>query len=63
MAVALHAAYPEGTPAPEVTGRWRAGDVRHVHASVDRIEQTLRFRPEVGFDAGMRAFATAELRG
>jgi dTDP-L-rhamnose 4-epimerase len=63
MARALHAAYAAGVPEPEVTGRWRAGDVRHVHASVDRIRDRLGFTPEIGFEDGMRAFATAPLRG
>jgi dTDP-L-rhamnose 4-epimerase len=62
MARALHAAYPAGTPDPQVTGRWRAGDVRHVHASTDRIRETLGFEPEIAFERGMRDFATAELR-
>jgi dTDP-L-rhamnose 4-epimerase len=62
MARALHAAYPEGTPEPKVTGGFRMGDVRHVHASVDRIRETLGFAAEVRFEDGMKEFATAELR-
>jgi dTDP-L-rhamnose 4-epimerase len=62
MARALHAAYPQGTPEPRVTGGFRMGDVRHVHASVDRIRETLGFHAEVAFADGMREFATAELR-
>ena len=49
-------------PAPEVTGEWRAGDVRHVFASPKRAATVLGFRAEEDFEAGMREFATAELR-
>jgi len=49
-------------PAPEVTGEWRAGDVRHVFASPRRAATVLGFRAQEDFDAGMREFASAELR-
>jgi dTDP-L-rhamnose 4-epimerase len=49
-------------PQPQVTGEWRAGDVRHVFASPKRAATVLGFRAEEDFDAGMREFATAELR-
>jgi dTDP-L-rhamnose 4-epimerase len=49
-------------PAPRVTGEWRAGDVRHVFASPKRAATVLGFRAEEDFEAGMREFATAELR-
>ena len=41
MARALHAATGGTAPAPQVTGAWRAGDVRHVFASTDRIAREL----------------------
>jgi dTDP-L-rhamnose 4-epimerase len=47
---------------PEVTGEWRAGDVRHVFASAARAREQLGFRARVDFEAGMREFATAPLR-
>ncbi|HET6551137.1 MAG TPA: NAD-dependent epimerase/dehydratase family protein [Solirubrobacter sp.] len=49
-------------PRPQVTGEWRAGDVRHVFASPDRAAQHLGFRAQEDFDAGMREFAEARLR-
>jgi dTDP-L-rhamnose 4-epimerase len=55
----------EGTGAglaPEVTGEYRAGDVRHIVASPDRAASELGFRAEVGPDVGLPAFATAPLR-
>ena len=55
----------EGTGArlaPEVTGEYRAGDVRHIVASPDRAARELGFRAEVGPDVGLPAFATAPLR-
>ncbi|XAS68159.1 NAD-dependent epimerase/dehydratase family protein [Micrococcaceae bacterium Sec5.7] len=50
-------------PAPVVTGEYRLGDVRHTTASSQRIKDELGWSPVVGFDDGMREFATAPLRG
>jgi len=50
-------------PAPVVTGEYRLGDVRHVTASSELIKAELGWAPEVGFEEGMREFATAPLRG
>jgi dTDP-L-rhamnose 4-epimerase len=61
MASALGRAIP-GSPEPVVTGEWRAGDVRHVFASAERAAGALGFAAREDFDAGMREFATAELR-
>jgi dTDP-L-rhamnose 4-epimerase len=60
MAAALAAATVG--PAPEITGEWRAGDVRHVFASPERAASVLGFRAGEDFEAGMREFAGAELR-
>ncbi len=49
-------------PAPVVTGGYRLGDVRHIVASPERARAELGFSAEVGFDEGMREFATAPLR-
>jgi dTDP-L-rhamnose 4-epimerase len=51
-----------GAPAPELTGRWRPGDVRHVFASAERAAQVLGFLAEEEFGAGMAEFAHAPLR-
>ncbi len=61
MAAALGEAIP-GAPEPVVTGEWRAGDVRHVFASPERAAAALGFAAQEDFAAGMREFATAELR-
>ncbi len=61
MAIALSAAC--SGPAPQVTGTWRAGDVRHVFASVERIRSGLGFAAREGFTEGMEEFAAAPLRG
>jgi dTDP-L-rhamnose 4-epimerase len=55
------AAGPEA-PAPRVTGEFRLGDVRHVFADTSRAEARLGFTASVGLEAGMREFATADLR-
>ncbi len=60
VADALSAA--AGGPAPVVTGEYRLGDVRHITASSARIAAELGWRAAVGFDEGMREFATAPLR-
>jgi dTDP-L-rhamnose 4-epimerase len=62
MARALTRAFG-GDREPFVTGEWRAGDVRHVFASADAAAAGLGFRAQEDFDAGMREFATAPLRG
>lgn len=61
VAGALSAA--AGGPPPVVTGGFRLGDVRHITASSARIAAELGWEPRHGFDAGMREFATAPLRG
>ncbi|MET8290349.1 NAD-dependent epimerase/dehydratase family protein [Streptomyces sp. NPDC048448] len=61
MARALAAAY--GGPEPVVTGEYRLGDVRHITADSSRLRADLGWKAEVGFEAGMREFATAKLRG
>ncbi|WP_442945760.1 NAD-dependent epimerase/dehydratase family protein [Nonomuraea sp. LPB2021202275-12-8] len=59
MAVALAARH--GGPEPVVTGEYRLGDVRHIVAAPHRAEAELGFRAQIGFDEGMREFATAPL--
>ncbi|OLB64823.1 MAG: NAD-dependent dehydratase, partial [Actinobacteria bacterium 13_2_20CM_2_72_6] len=61
MAEALSDAF--GGPAPEITGAFRAGDVRHVVASPERARRELDFAAAVPFAAGIAEFATAPLRG
>jgi dTDP-L-rhamnose 4-epimerase len=61
MAQALSRAFGDEHP-PQVTGEWRAGDVRHVFASADRAAAALGFRAAEDFEAGMREFASAPLR-
>jgi len=51
-----------GGPAPVVTAEFRPADVRHVTASSARAAKELGFTATVGFDDGMREFATADLR-
>jgi dTDP-L-rhamnose 4-epimerase len=60
MARALAEAF--GGPAPEITGAYRIGDVRHVVASPSRARTELGFQAQTRFEDGMRAFATAPLR-
>ncbi|WSQ12765.1 NAD-dependent epimerase/dehydratase family protein [Streptomyces sp. NBC_01231] len=61
MARALASAY--GGPEPVVTGEYRLGDVRHITADSSRLRAELGWKAEVGFEVGMREFASAGLRG
>ncbi len=49
-------------PAPQVTGAYRLGDVRHITASNERLRTELGWAPAEDFDAGMREFAAAPQR-
>jgi dTDP-L-rhamnose 4-epimerase len=51
-----------GGPAPQVTGRFRLGDVRHITASSDRIRSELSWAPEVSFADGVAQFAHDPVR-
>ena len=62
MARALRAAFGDDAPEPEVTGRWRPGDVRHVFADPRRARRALGFTARTAFADGMAEFATAPLR-
>jgi dTDP-L-rhamnose 4-epimerase len=46
----------------EITGEWRAGDVRHVFASPERARRELGFYAQEDFAAGMDEFRAAKLR-
>ncbi|MFI6604139.1 NAD-dependent epimerase/dehydratase family protein [Nonomuraea sp. NPDC050536] len=59
MAAALAAA--RGGPEPVVTGEYRLGDVRHIVASPALARAELGFAAEIGFETGMKEFATAPL--
>ena len=48
--------------APEVTGGYRLGDVRHVVASPERARAELGFTARIAPEDGLREFATAPLR-
>jgi dTDP-L-rhamnose 4-epimerase len=61
MAQALADAFGDDA-APEVTGEFRLGDVRHVFASAELARERLGFRAEIDFAAGMAEFAHAPLR-
>jgi dTDP-L-rhamnose 4-epimerase len=60
MAAALADAF--GGPAPEVTGQFRVGDVRHVVASPELARAELGFQASMSFRQGMAQFAHAPLR-
>jgi dTDP-L-rhamnose 4-epimerase len=48
--------------APEVTGGYRLGDVRHIVASPERARAELGFAARITPEQGLREFATAPLR-
>jgi dTDP-L-rhamnose 4-epimerase len=51
-----------GGPRPEVTGRYRLGDVRHVTASNQRLRDETGWTPAVDFAEGLKEFAAAAER-
>ncbi|SNT02324.1 NAD-dependent epimerase/dehydratase family protein [Rhodococcoides kyotonense] len=51
-----------GGPAPEVTGQYRSGDVRHIVASPELARELIGFEASVSPLDGLREFATAPLR-
>jgi dTDP-L-rhamnose 4-epimerase len=55
LAAALSAAL--GGPPPEITGRFRLGDVRHVTADSARARAELGWQPAVDFESGMAELA------
>ena len=63
MARAIASAHPDATAEPRVVPQYRLGDVRHVFGAADRARTGLGFVAQVPFEAGMREFATAKLRG
>jgi dTDP-L-rhamnose 4-epimerase len=63
LEMARSLARASGGPAPEVTGEYRLGDVRHIVASIDRSVGVLGFEPQIGFEEGMAELATAPMRG
>jgi dTDP-L-rhamnose 4-epimerase len=62
LANAMGAGFGDAVPTPEITGRYRLGDVRHVFASPQRAAEALGFRAEIPFEIGMKEFATSPLR-
>jgi dTDP-L-rhamnose 4-epimerase len=60
--VAATLATARGGPDPEITGRYRPGDVRHVVASPQQAQRILGFTAQVDPRAGLAEFAFAPLR-
>jgi dTDP-L-rhamnose 4-epimerase len=46
-------------PAPQITGHYRLGDVRHITADSSRLRDELGWRPQVEFEDGMAELAKA----
>jgi dTDP-L-rhamnose 4-epimerase len=42
---------------PEITGKYRVGDIRHCFADISLAERTLGFAPQVSLDDGMAELA------
>jgi dTDP-L-rhamnose 4-epimerase len=59
LSVAQDLARVMGRPgiAPEITGKYRAGDIRHCFADIDKSRALLGFEPHVGFDRGLDELA------
>jgi dTDP-L-rhamnose 4-epimerase len=59
LSVATDLARVIGRPhlVPEVTGKYRAGDIRHCFADISKSREQLGFSPEIDFESGMRELA------
>lgn len=57
LAERLAAVTGRGHIGPEVTGKYRVGDIRHCFADVARARELLGFVAQVGLDDGMRELA------
>jgi len=58
LEVASTLAWALGRPLKaEITGRYRAGDIRHCYADITRARRLLGYEPEVTFEAGMAELA------
>ena len=44
--------------APEITGRYRVGDIRHCFSDIERAREVLDYVPEIAFDAGLEELTT-----
>jgi dTDP-L-rhamnose 4-epimerase len=42
---------------PEITGKYRAGDIRHCFADIAKARSVLGFEPQVSIDAGLTELA------
>jgi dTDP-L-rhamnose 4-epimerase len=42
---------------PEITGKYRAGDIRHCFADITKAQQILKFKPLVGLEEGLQDLA------
>lgn len=62
LEIAQQLSLAHGGPHPVITGRFRAGDVRHITASSARARAELGWAPAVPLAEGMREFAKASLR-
>lgn len=43
-----------GNLKPEITNKYRAGDIRHCFANISKITDKLGYKPKVGFEAGIK---------
>jgi dTDP-L-rhamnose 4-epimerase len=60
--VAEHLSQASSGAAPQVTGQYRTGDVRHIVADPARARDVLGFAAKIGPRAGLKEFANAPLR-
>lgn len=44
----------QGDLEPQITGKFREGDIRHCYADISRIREILGFEPKVSFEDGMK---------
>jgi dTDP-L-rhamnose 4-epimerase len=57
VAARLAAALGKEELAPEITGKYRMGDIRHCFADIGEARRVLGYRPRVGFEEGLLELA------
>ncbi|HYI12439.1 MAG TPA: NAD-dependent epimerase/dehydratase family protein, partial [Thermoanaerobaculia bacterium] len=63
VAARLAEALGKRSVSPEVTGRYRNGDIRHCFADIALAGEILGFRPEVTLEEGLVSLAASITRG
>jgi dTDP-L-rhamnose 4-epimerase len=57
LAIRMAAVMGKGYLQPEITGKYRVGDIRHCFADIERAREVLGYEPRVALEDGLRELA------